>query len=631
MATNADGQAVMSVSIGVLVDNLSAIMLVVVTTVALLVQIYSTGYMNHEPTFGFAKFYAYLSLFTASMLGLVLATNFVQIYMCWELVGLSSYLLIGFWYYKKSAADAAKKAFVVTRFGDIGFLLGIITTFWLARSVDFVGPDNALDKMVELAKTYPQGVAIAAILVFCGAVGKSAQFPLHIWLPDAMEGPTPVSALIHAATMVAAGVYLVGRCYPMYQASPEASAVVGWIGAITALMAASIAIVQNDIKRVMAYSTVSQLGYMFMALGVGTTAGFVAGNFHLFTHAFFKALLFLSCGSIIHAVNTNDMWKMGGLRKAMPFTHAAMLMGCLALAGIPPFAGFWSKDAILDVAVHSPSMQIPAFFGYAAAFMTAFYVFRLYFVTFNGEYRGGDPGAPHDMSLSDEHHDDHGHGDSHHSVEVQPLGQHLPKENPPNMWVPLVLLAVGAVFLGFLNAEALHLNAYEHFLTAGHHAAEAPAAEGNPWPLLLISTGIAVAGVFLAYAMFGTDPRKGEERLRTTLGPMYKVLQNKYWFDELWTWLATNTMFLGARIANWVDANIVDGVFVRGTGKAVYLIGELLREEQSGKLQQYAMMMVVAVCVIIVGVGVADPNFILSPLKWWQQVQGGSTSMPPAP
>ena len=628
LTADAAGNPLLNINIGLLVDNLSAVMLVVVTVVALLVQIYSTGYMNHEPTFGFAKFYAYLSLFTASMLGLVLATNFVMIYMCWELVGLSSYLLIGFWYYKNSAGDAAKKAFVVTRFGDIGFLLGIIMTFWMVRSVDFVGANNALDAMAALVKTNPHGVAIAAILIFCGAVGKSAQFPLHIWLPDAMEGPTPVSALIHAATMVAAGVYLVGRCYPMFSASHEASMMVGWIGAITALMAASIGLVQNDIKRVMAYSTVSQLGYMFMALGVGTTAGFVAGNFHLFTHAFFKALLFLGCGAVIHAVNTNDMWKMGGLRKALPYTHFAMLMGCLALSGIPPFAGFWSKDEILSVAIHSETMMVPAIMGYLAAFMTAFYVFRLYFVTFGGEYRGGDPHAPHDASVSDEHHD-HDHGHEHLSAEVQAMGEHLPKENPPNMWMPLFVLAFGAVFFGFLNAPALgeHFTQYEHFMTAGIHVAAAPegAAEGgaeghgNPWPLLVLSTAIAGAGVFAAFLLYGSKPQEGEQRLRGMLGPIYTLLEKKYYMDEMWAWLATYTMFLGATIANWIDANIVDRLFIAGSGQSVYFMGRLLREEQSGKLQQYAMMMVIAVCVIIIGVGIADPNFVLSPLGWWAQ------------
>jgi NADH-quinone oxidoreductase subunit L len=628
-----------TVHFGVLVDNLSAVMLVVVTLVALLVQIYSTGYMNHEPTFGFAKFFAYLSLFTASMLGLVLATNFVMIYMCWELVGLCSYLLIGFWYYKQSAADAAKKAFVVTRFGDIGFLLGIVMTFWLVRSVDFVGQGNALDAMANLVHTNPIGVATAAILIFCGAVGKSAQFPLHIWLPDAMEGPTPVSALIHAATMVAAGVYLVSRCFVMFAASPEASAVVGWIGAITAIMAASIGMVQNDIKRVMAYSTVSQLGYMFMALGVGTTSGFVAGNFHLFTHAFFKALLFLGCGSIIHAVNTNDMWKMGGIRRAMPITHITFLAGCLALSGIFPFAGFWSKDAILDAAIHSKTMQVPAILGYIAAFMTAFYVFRLYCVTFNGDYRGGDPTAPHDASLSGEHHESHGVDKEHeggkpgehtaagsHGHEVGSMSEHLPHENPPNMWFPLVVLAIGATFLGFLNAEAFGIDKYSQFLLGGH---EVPAEAGNPWPLLGMSLAIAIGGALVAIAMYGSNPERGEARLRSMLGPIYTLLEKKYYMDELWGWLAANTMFLGASIANWIDANIIDGLLIKGTGQVVYFIGNLLREEHSGKVQQYAMMILVAVCVIIIGVGVAEPNFVLSPIKLWQQMHGGGA--PPVP
>ncbi len=605
----------LQISVGVLIDNLSAVMLFIVTAVALLVQIYSTGYMDHEPEFGFSKFFAYLSLFTASMLGLVLSTNFVQIYMCWELVGLSSYLLIGFWYYKKSAADAAKKAFVVTRFGDAGFLLGIIVTYWLVKSVDFVGPNSALDKMAQLAQTHPQAVAIAAILIFCGAVGKSAQFPLHIWLPDAMEGPTPVSALIHAATMVAAGVYLVSRCFTLYQASPDASAVVGWIGGITAIVAASIGVVQSDIKRVFAYSTVSQLGYMFMALGVGTQAGLAAGNFHLLTHAFFKALLFLGSGSIIHVVNTNNMWKMGGLRKAMPITHFTMLCGCLALSGLPPFAGFWSKDAILGAAIHTNAMFWPAILGYIAAFLTGFYVWRLYFVTFGGEFRGGDPRAPHDASVTaDAHgHDAHGHDAHGHDAHGHD-GPLVPHETPANMWFPLVILAMGAVGLGFLNADALHMEYYTHFMLAGH---EAPTADaGNPWPLLGLSTLIAVAGTFLAFVMYGKDPKKGEEGLKRTLGPVYGLLENKYYMDEMWSWLLTNTMFLGATVANWFDATVIDGVFVRGTGAFTYFVAQLLREEHSGRLQQYAMMIVVALCVIIVGVGVAEPHFVLNPAQF---------------
>ncbi|HET9870141.1 MAG TPA: NADH-quinone oxidoreductase subunit L, partial [bacterium] len=373
---------------GVLIDPLSVNMLLVVTLVSLLVQVYSLGYLKDDERF--STYYSYLSLFTASMLLLVLSTNFLQIFVGWELVGVSSYLLVGFWYFKPEAAEAAKKAFVVNRIGDVGFLMGVATIGMTFGSFDFFQVQGMVAQGLADG-TYRAGyIAGIALLLFCGAVGKSAQFPLHVWLPDAMEGPTPVSALIHAATMVAAGVYMVARTFPLFSADPMALSVVAYVGGFTAFFAASIALAQDDIKRILAYSTLSQLGYMMLALGSG---GFTAGMFHLTTHACFKALLFLGAGSVIHAVHSNDIWKMGGLAKPMRVTTATFLVAALAISGIPPLAGFWSKDEIF-LAVRDSTL--PGHGGLLAlavltAFLTAFYMFRLFFVVFTGASRGGHP------------------------------------------------------------------------------------------------------------------------------------------------------------------------------------------------------------------------------------------------
>ncbi len=617
------------IRLGVLVDNLSAMMLIVVTFIGTLIQIYSTGYMSHEPDFGFAKFFAYLSLFTASMLGLVLAVNFVQMYIFWEGVGLCSYLLIGFWYYKKSAADAAKKAFVVTRFGDLGFLMGILLIFKNAHGLTFAGPGNALHEMASLAGAHSTLVAVAAILIFCGAVGKSAQFPLHIWLPDAMEGPTPVSALIHAATMVAAGVYLVGRCFEMFQASPTALDVVAYIGALTAFMAATMGVVQNDIKRVMAYSTVSQLGYMFMALGIGTTGSFVAANFHLFTHAFFKALLFLCCGSAIHAVGSNDMWSMGGLRRYMPITAYTFLFGGLALSGIPPFAGFWSKDEILAAAVAN-HRAILAFAGYAAAFITAFYVARAWFVAFCGEYRGPSEEelaaahaahGGHDDHDAKASHDDHAGHDEDLTHDAPPKHAHEPTEpheNPLNMTLPLMILGVGAVGIGFVNAKLLGVEKFAEFVAHNMPETTSVAEPGVAW--LLLSIALAALGWIVAYSLYGKEPAAAEARLKSSIAPIWTLLTNKYYMDDIWAFLLRNTMFLGANICDWFDRTVVDGFLVAGTGRAAFGFGRMLREEHSGKVQQYGVMIVVAVLILAFGVGVAElKNYALSQQMQVQQ------------
>jgi NADH-quinone oxidoreductase subunit L len=450
--------------IGTLVDPLTAVMLVVVTTVGACVEIYSVGYMHNDPRF--SRFFAYLSLFLFSMLGLVVANNFFMIFIFWELVGLTSYLLIGFWFEKKSAADACKKAFITTRVGDLGFLVGLFMIGIYFGTFNYGG-------VFEIAGSgvIPAGIlTAAAIFVFCGAVGKSAQWPLHVWLPDAMEGPTPVSALIHAATMVAAGVYLVARSMPLFVTSAEASLVVAIIGLITSFMAASIGLVQNDIKRILAYSTVSQLGYMIMALGLygydtaqgHHSPGFYAGTFHLMTHAFFKGLLFLGAGSVIHAVHTNDIQEMGGLARKMKLTAPTFMIASLSIAGIFPLSGFWSKDEIVAAASHHPIFLIGTL---AIAFMTAFYMWRLCFLTFFGEPR-------------DQHRFDHAH------------------ESPKNMTYPLVFLAVLSICAGWVGLPWIH----KGFATFVYHG-EAYEPHAN-YLLMAISLIVGLSGIYLAYLMY---------------------------------------------------------------------------------------------------------------------------------
>ena len=421
----------LDISVGIVLDGLTAVMLLVVTSVSLLIQIYSTAYMKGDG--GYARYFAYMSLFTASMAGLVMSSNLVQMFVFWELVGACSYLLIGFWFHRPSAAAAAKKAFVVTRVGDFGFLLAILYLFFNADSFTAQGlnPLEVTDLHAAIAVGGVMTSAVAGWVaggIFAGAVGKSGQVPLHTWLPDAMEGPTPVSALIHAATMVAAGVFLVARFFPVFEASEEAMRTVAIVGGVTAIFAASIGLVQNDIKRVLAYSTISQLGYMMLALGVGAYGPAI---FHLFTHAFFKALLFLGAGSVSHAAGgTFDMRYMGGLRRRMPWTWVAFLIGALSLAGIAPTAGFWSKDEILSYARAGATWDAELVFwlGLVAAFMTAFYIFRALFMTFEGEYRGGAEADP----------------------EADAHGDAEPHESPPSMVFPLVLLGLATLAVGWL-------------------------------------------------------------------------------------------------------------------------------------------------------------------------------------
>ncbi|MCJ7498374.1 MAG: NADH-quinone oxidoreductase subunit L [candidate division Zixibacteria bacterium] len=564
------------VEAGMLIDPLTAIMLMVVTIVSMLVQIYSVGYMAGDPRF--SRYFSFLSLFTFSMLGLVLSNNFFEIFIFWELVGLTSYLLIGFWFEKKSASDAGKKAFITTRTGDLAFLVGI---FLLTTTVGTLNFQEAFHQ-VESGAISATLLTLSAILIFGGAVGKSAQFPLHVWLPDAMEGPTPVSALIHAATMVAAGVYLVARLMTIYALSVPASLVVAIIGAFTAFLAASIGLVQNDIKRVLAYSTISQLGYMIMALGLG---GYTAGTFHLMTHASFKALLFLGAGSVIHAMHTNDIWEMGGLYPKMKTTAITFIIGSLSLAGIFPLSGFWSKDEILLLALN----KYPIFMlvGLAVAFMTAFYMFRLCFVTFYGKPR-------------DHHKFEHAH------------------ESPKVMTVPLVILAFLSIFAGWVGIPWLH-KGYSSFVY--HH--EVHHLEPN-FILMIVATLVALSGIYLAYLMY----YKGSispEKLKNKFSFIYKVLYNKYYFDELYNAIIIKPLFkltdflykkFDLGVIDWLvnsvgnftvflswlwelfDTYIVDGA-VNGLGYVVRGTGAGMRKVQTGQLQNYAFIIFFGIVLII--------------------------------
>ncbi len=567
----------LKVQMGMLIDPLAAVMLLVVSTVSMLVHIYSVGYMEGDPRF--ARFFSFLSLFSFSMLGLVLANNFFEIFIFWELVGLTSYLLIGFWFEKKVAADAGKKAFITTRTGDLGFIIGILILTTAAGSFNF----KEIFGHVEAGQISAGLLTLSAIFLFGGAVGKSAQFPLHVWLPDAMEGPTPVSALIHAATMVAAGVYLVARTITIYLAAPDAALVVAYIGCFTAFLAASIGLVQNDIKRVLAYSTISQLGYMIMVLGLG---GMTAGIFHLYTHAFFKALLFLGAGSVIHAVHTNDIWEMGGLYPKMKTTAITFIIASLSIAGIFPLSGFWSKDEILAVAshYHNPIFLIV---GVLVAGMTSFYMFRLCFVTFFGSAR-------------DKHKFDHAH------------------ESPKVMTIPLMILAFLATFAGWVGIPWLK-HGFSSFVY--HH--EPHHVEPN-FLLMLVSTIVALSGIYLAYAMY-YKKSISPEKLKAKFAFPYKVLYNKYYFDELYhaiiinpilrlsdhlfvkldvgvvDWLVNAagsfTVFL-SDVKEWFDSHIVDGM-VNGSAYVTRGIGSGLRRVQTGQVQNYAFVIFFGLVLII--------------------------------
>lgn len=555
---------------GLQVDPLSALMILIVTGVGLLIHIYSIGYMHTDK--GYHRYFCYLNLFTFSMLLLVLGNNFLLMFIGWEAVGLCSYLLIGFWFEKKSASNAAKKAFVVNRVGDFGFALGIMLIFLTFHSIDFTEVFRAASQGSFAVGNFT--ITIITLLLFMGATGKSAQIPLYTWLPDAMEGPTPVSALIHAATMVTAGVYMIARCNVLYMLSPFTMTVVAGIGAITALFAASIGLVQNDIKRVLAYSTISQLGYMFLACGVGA---FSAGVFHLMTHAFFKALLFLGSGSVIHALSgEQDMRKMGGLRHHIPVTYKTFFIGTVAIAGIPPFAGFFSKDEILLESLVRGNFIYWAI-GACAAFLTAFYMFRLLFMTFHGESR------------VDHHAREHLH------------------ESPGNMTFPLTVLAglsfVGG-FLGIPGASALSSFLSPVFGEHGHPEISGTEAggrhsEGHPYLMMVVSTAIAIAGIYLAYHMYVKKPEI-PKRLAERFRFIYKLLLNKYYVDEMYDALFVNPVKKGS-VLLWkgVDVKVIDGS-VNGIARLVGWFSTVLRLTQTGYVRNYTFYIVVGCIFVIV-------------------------------
>jgi NADH-quinone oxidoreductase subunit L len=546
----------LQINIGMMMDSLTAVMLIVVTLVSLMVQIYSQGYMKGDP--GYHRYYAWMSLFTTSMLGLVLADNLLQMFVFWEMVGLCSYLLIGFWFHRSSAANAAKKAFIVTRLGDFGFLAAILVLFLNTGTFD-VGELHHLAVTGALAGAT---LTWAAIGIFSGAMGKSAQFPLHVWLPDAMEGPTPVSALIHAATMVAAGVFLVARTFPLFEHSTEALTTVAVIGGFTAIFAASMGLVMTDIKRVLAYSTISQLGYMMLGLGTG---GIAIGIFHLFNHAFFKALLFLGAGSVNHATGTFDMRQMGGLRKLMPWTYATFLIASLSLAGIWPLAGFWSKDEILVYAWDH--QRIVAYLAMITVFMTAFYMFRVIFMTFGGEYRGGGPEA-------------HGH----------------PHESSPTMVMPMVVLAVLAVVSGLWNVTGQ----FGAFMGHGETHSFVEGFFGIlTHPLPWISLILAGLGILLAYAIYSAKWLSAE-RMGQLFAPIYTVFFRKYWLDELYEIVIVRKVLIGGlfNVLRIFDSKGVDGV-VNGLASVTMGGGRAIRKVQTGQLQLYGLGIGIGLVVII--------------------------------
>ena len=589
----------MDLSFGLILDQLSVIMLVVVSGVSLLVQIYGQAYMDGDKSY--TRYFAYMSLFTASMLGLVLARNVIQIFVFWELVGVSSYLLIGFWMDRPSAAAAAKKAFIMTRFGDFGFLLGILYLYSIDPSYMDV---SKLYEAIGVEAITASMATWVALGLFAGAVGKSAQFPLHSWLPDAMEGPTSVSALIHSATMVTAGVFLIARFFPLFEHS-NVMALVALIGGFTAVFAATMGLVANDIKRVLAYSTISQLGYMVMALGVGAYAPAI---FHLFTHAFFKAALFLGAGSVHHASGTFNMKYMGGLKRHMPWTYWGMIIASLSLAGLFPFSGFWSKDEILGHAaeVGATTGNIVLALGLIAALMTAFYMFRAIFLTFHGEWNGGGEKEEADAQLS---------GDP------SPVGNahsHL-GESPWLMIGPVTLLAAISIFIGFFSNPVVEVgsidkHAFAHFVTVenedvfpvdedgGHKAADhAGAAPKFNFAVAGISSLLALSGIALAYAMYiksSISPSSIGARFR----PLYNLMFRKYYFDELYENLIVSKGFYKylADALRWFDEHWIDNAnihlsnWVSRIGKSGVLI-------QNGQTQTYAVGMVIGVIAIAAG------------------------------
>lgn len=600
----------LKMEVGFLVDGLTAMMMCVVTFVSLMVHIYTMGYMEEDE--GYNRFFAYISLFTFSMLMLVMANNFLQLFFGWEAVGLVSYLLIGFWYTKPTAIFANMKAFLVNRVGDFGFILGIGLIVAYAGTLNYT---ETFAKAPELGRmAFGLGtdwmlITVICICLFIGAMGKSAQFPLHVWLPDSMEGPTPISALIHAATMVTAGIFMVARMSPLFELSDTALSFILVIGAITALFMGFLGIIQNDIKRVVAYSTLSQLGYMTVALGA---SAYSIAVFHLMTHAFFKALLFLAAGSVIIGVHHNqDIRWMGGLRKYMPITWITSLLGSLALIGTPLFAGFYSKDSIIEAVHHStlPGAGFAYFAVMAGVFVTAFYSFRMYFLVFHGKERYDQNPDAHAHHHSDEepdvqghavHKDDHGHGHGH---------DEKPHESPWVVTAPLILLAVPSVVIGFLTIQPM---LYGEFfkdaivVDAAKHPAMAKLAEAFHGPVAMALHGfmtpvfwLALAGVVLAWYMYMKNPAL-PAAIKKRFQPVYTLLDNKYYMD----WINENVLARAARglgrgLWKGGDQGVIEGVFVNGSARAVAWFAGVIRWVQSGYIYHYAFAMLLGIVVLM--------------------------------
>jgi NADH-quinone oxidoreductase subunit L len=601
------------VPFGLRLDHLASLMILVVTGIGSLIHIYSTGYMHDETDAEYARYFSYLNLFASFMLVLVLGASFPVMFVGWEGVGLCSYLLIGFWFRKRSASDAGKKAFIVNRIGDVGFILGMLLIFATFGTLDFQAVAAAAS-----GRAVEHGVmgvmTVATLLLFVGATGKSAQIPLFVWLPDAMEGPTPVSALIHAATMVTAGVYMIGRNAELFSHAPTTLAVVAGVGAATALMAGTIGLVQNDIKRVLAYSTVSQLGYMFLAMGVGAYA---AGIFHLYTHAFFKALLFLGSGAVIHALaGEQDLRNMGGLKKYLPITYWTFVVGALAIAGFPFLSGFFSKDEILykTFIAHTPGHLLLWAIGMVTSLLTATYMFRLVFLAFHGESRTAHA-APHGAA------EPAAHGTHAHASAGHAHGGHI-HDAPPSMAVPLIVLAIGSVLAGYIGVpHALGgSNWIEGFLEPSFEAHEiarpatavdaapgegaagavpaalqetepAHGAEGNASTelmLMALSSAVAIAGIGLA-AYFWLKNRATPEALARRMPGLYGLLSNKYYVDEIYDAAVVQPVLLGSTSGLWkgLDVRLVDGT-VNGVGSVVRVTSGRLRRIQTGSVRTYA-------------------------------------------
>ncbi|MGQ9706219.1 MAG: NADH-quinone oxidoreductase subunit L [bacterium] len=563
-----------SIDIGILIDKFSAVMLLVVTLVSMCIHIYSLGYMEGDRRF--RAYFAYLSLFTMSMLGIVISNNLFQIMVFWELVGVSSYFLIGFWFERPSAASAGKKAFITCRVGDWGFLIGIFTLFASAGTFSFGG----LFGLSNAGAISTPILIVGALGIFSGAVGKSAQIPLHVWLPDAMEGPTPVSALIHAATMVAAGVYLVVRTLPIFMTVPDVMEVVSWVGGLTALFSATVALVQTDIKRILAYSTISQLGYMMMAGGIGAGS---ASIFHLYTHAFFKALLFLGAGSVIHALHTNDIREMGGLYSNMKITAIVFIIGAFALAGFPPFSGFFSKDEILLSTLASGNIGL-YWIGIFTAFLTAFYIFRLVFITFFGQ--------PSEKAK-------HAH------------------ESPKVMTVSMIVLAVLSICAGWISIPGLGLG----FAKIGGFEM---AHEKVNWSVMGISFIVVIIGIGLAWLIYLRRVVESK-KIYNMFRPISKLFENKWFIDELYNFFIVKPLIMLTRLLFAFDMYIVDGIVnlagflgvkvskfegefdlavidgaVNGTARATTIIGKTLRKVQTGRIQEYILVASIAILSLIV-------------------------------